>query len=94
MFKDYYSLLCIYDCVGNPAQSRELSEGKDSNLQPCGFVWRLKSVVCGLLACSIACLMDPFPTCTIFPLLDEALQNECRDCVRDRGERMCLRKGN
>lgn len=62
LFNDYYSLLCNYDGMGTPAQSRELSESNDSNLQPCGFVWMLKCLVC-----SIACLMGLFPTYAVFP---------------------------
>lgn len=77
LLNDYYSLLCNYDCMGNPVQSRELLESNDSNLQPCGFVWMLKCLVCGLPACSIACLMDPFPTCAIsLPALEGNTGNE------------------
>lgn len=93
LFNDYYSLLCNYDCMGNPAQSRELLESSDSNLRPCGFVWMLKYLVCGLLACSIACLMDPFPTCTMFPLLDGTLWNEYWDCGKDKAKRVYVGKG-
>jgi hypothetical protein len=76
LFNDYCGLLCNYDCMGNPAQSRELLESNDSNLRPCGFVWMLKCLVCGLFARSTAGLMGPFPTCAAFPALDGTLQNE------------------
>lgn len=71
LFNDHYSSLCDYDCMGNPAQSKELSESNYSNLQPCGFV--CKFLVCGLFECSIAYLTNSFSICTICPLLDGTL---------------------
>lgn len=93
LFNDYYSLLCNFDCMGNPAPSRELLESNDNNLWPCGFICMLKYLVSVLLARSIAFLMDPFSTCNIFPFLGETLYNGHWDCVKDKGQRMCVGKG-
>ena len=55
LFNDYYSLLCNYDCMGNPAPSRELSESNDSIYSHvvtsgCSSTW------------SVACLYAPLPS--------------------------------
>lgn len=52
LFNDYYSLLCNYDCMSNPAWSRELSESNDSNLQPWGL-------------CAAAYALDLEPACSL-----------------------------